>query len=342
MRSGTIALVLLLSLVACVGEAPQEEGDELDVLAFTPGGLDRHRLIEDADLFGDQTVTVAQIQKLLEKFGSALATYSEGGRTAAQWIVYESKAQQISPVYMVARIETESSLIRSGTLNKLRQATGCGCPDGVPCDPNLAGFGLQVRCAAELMRGYLTDLAAKNATITGWGVGVGKSTSDPCWVVPQNRATAALYTYTPWVGAYAAHCGTNLWGGSSLVGLLLRYFKQQLPPATTGSCPLGNGLYCGGNGITGSTNTLYRCTDGALAVEQTCAAGCFVKPDGEADACVDTTQACVAGNGLYCGGNGIAGNANTLYTCQNGLISVSQVCSAGCIARPVGFNDGCK
>jgi hypothetical protein len=340
MRSG---LLLLLLVCACVGDAPGEPaGDEVDMLAFTPGGLDRHRLIEDADLVGDQTVTVAQIQKLLQNHGSALASYSEGGRTAAQWIVQESIAQHISPVYMVARIETESSLIRSGTLSKLRQATGCACPDGVPCDPSFAAFGLQVRCAAELMRGYLSDLAVDNSTITGWGVGIGKSTSDPCWVVPQNRATAALYTYTPWVGAYAAQCGTNQWGGSSLVGLLVRYFKSKLPPASTGSCPLGNGLYCGGNGITGSTGTLYRCTDGAITIEQTCSAGCFAKPAGEADACVDTTQTCSAGNGLYCGGNGIAGNANTLYSCQNGSITIASVCAAGCEARPVGFNDACN
>jgi hypothetical protein len=336
MRSG---IALLIVVCACAGDAPT--GD-LDVVAFTPGGVDRHRLIEDADLVGDQTVTVAQIQQLLDDHGSALATYAEGGRTAAQWIVQESKAKQISPVYMVARIETESSLIRSGTLAKLRQATGCACPDGVPCDPAFAAFGLQIRCAAELMRGYLTDLAAKNATITGWGVGVGKTTFDPCWVVPQNRATAALYTYTPWVGHWAAQCGTSQWGGSSLVAVLVRYFKQQLPPSTTGSCPLGNGLYCGGNGITGDATKLYRCTDGALAVVETCAAGCFAKPAGEADACVDTTQTCRYGDGLYCGGNGILGNANTLYSCANGIVSVTQVCAAGCLARPVGFNDGCN
>ena len=320
--------------------------DDAEIIAFTPGGVDRHRLIEDADLVGDQTVTVGQIQKLLENHGSALATYSEGGRTAAQWIVQESQKQSISPVYMVARIETESSLIRSGTLSKIRQATGCACPDGVSgCDPNFAGFGTQVRCAAELVRGYIRDLDAKNSTITGWGVGRGRNSSDPCWVVPQNRATAALYTYTPWVGKYAAQCGTNLWGGSSLVAVLLRYFKSKLPqaPGPTGSCPLGNGLYCGNtHGIGGMTGTLYRCTDGAIVAEASCSAGCYSKPAGEADACVDTTQACVSGDGLYCGGNGIAGNANTLYRCQGGIVSLVQVCTAGCIPRSPGFNDGCK
>ncbi len=335
-------LLALFVFAACAGEAPDELPDDPDLLAFTPGGLDRNRLVEDADLAGDQSVTVAQIQQLLVNSGSALASYSEGGRTAAQWIVQESTAAGISPVYMVARIETESSLIRSGTLNKLRQATGCACPDGVPCDPSFAGFGLQVRCAAELMRGYLDDLAFDNSTITGWGVGIGRQTFDPCWVVPQNRATAALYTYTPWVGAYAAQCGTNQWGGSSLVGLLVRYFKQRLPPPASGTCPLGNGLYCGGNGITGDAGTLYRCTNGSITVEATCAAGCFRAPDGEPDACVDATQTCGAGNGLYCGGNGIAGNANTLYSCQNGIVTVSQICTSGCSPQPVGYNDRCK
>lgn len=332
-----LAIVCLLS--ACAAEAPV---DETDGIRLTPGGLDRHRLLEDADLEGDQAVTVAQIQALLQDQGSALASYSEGGRTAAQWIVQESKAKQISPVYMVARIETESSLIRSGTLNKLKQATGCACPDGAACDPALAGFGLQVRCAAELVRGYLTDLDAKGSTITGWRVGVGRNTSDPCWVVPQNRATAALYTYTPWVGHYAAQCGTSQWGGSSLVALLVKHFKSLLPADGGGSCPLGNGLYCGGNGITGNANTLYRCTNGALTVEASCIAGCFYAPDGKPDACVDSTQTCSAGNGLYCGGNGIAGNANTLYRCQNSSVSVEQVCNAGCVKQPFGQNDNCK
>lgn len=332
---------LLVLVASCVGDAPGADPYD-DIAAATPGGLDRHRLIEDSDLAGDQDVTVAQIQKLLENEGSALATFSEDGRSAARWIVEESRAARISPVYMIARIETESSLIRSGTLDKIRQATGCACPDGSACDPSFAAFGLQVRCAAELVRGYLTDLEVDNSTVTGWGVGVGKSSSDPCWVVPQNRATAALYTYTPWVGHYARQCGTSQWGGSSLVALLLRHFKGRLPPPAGGSCPLGNGLYCGDNGIPGDPGTLYRCTDGAITAVEACAAGCFAKPSGEADACVDTTQSCSAGNGLYCGGNGIAGNADTLYRCHDGTVSVETVCPVDCVPQPTGINDTCN
>lgn len=331
-----LTAAFLLMFLACAGDEPPD--DDPDDLRSTPGGLDRNRLLEDTDIEGGQAITTAQVQALLEKYGSALATFSEGGKTAAQTIVGESLANGISPLYMVARIETESSLIRSGTLSKIRQATGCGCPDGAACDPAFAAFNLQVRCAAQLIRGYLTDLTAKNSTITGWGVGVGKSTSDPCWVVPANRATAALYTYTPWVGHYAAGCGTSQWGGSSLVGVLVGLFRADL---AGGGCPQGNGLYCGGHGVAGSASTLYRCTNGALTVQASCSAGCLQMPAGQNDSCVDSTQTCTQGNGLYCGGNGITGNTNTLYRCENGNVSVHQVCGT-CTRKPAGQNDTCS
>ena len=58
---------------------------------------------------------------------------------------------------------------------------------------------------AEQARSILEDV-----TISGWKVGVTKSTSDPCQVTPKNRITAALYTYTPWVGAYGIGCGASI------------------------------------------------------------------------------------------------------------------------------------
>ena len=334
---GHMRYAALLFLIACAGEAPGPLDDE-DALAA--GLLDRHRLLEDSELEGDQDVTYAQIQRLLEDEGSALAGYVEDGRSAAQWIVDESLAQDISPVYMVARIETESGLVRSGTLDNLLSATGCACPDGVPCDPSVAEFGLQVRCAAELARSYLADLDRVNSTISGWGVGVGKYTLEDCWVEPQTRATAALYTYTPWVGAYAT-CGTQQWGGSSLVAVLVAEFADALPPAQGAACPYGDGDYCGGNGIEGDVETLYACSGGTITVKEQCAAGCYAKAVGENDTCVDATQACTLGNGLYCGNNGIVGDPSTLYRCTDGIVAVEQHCGGGCDRKPPGEDDAC-
>lgn len=235
MRTFAISVVALCAAgFGCVDVADDDEVGSLEAPAIT-----QNRLLLNRDIVGADSASRAEVQALLEHYGSALADYREDGRSAAAWIHQAAVASNISPVYLLARIDTESGLVRSGTLRNLSAATGCACPDSVPCDPRFAGFSMQVQCAAEKMRGYFTSLARDGHTISGWRVGRGKSTLDPCWVVPANRATAALYTYTPWVGAYAGRCGSQRWGGSSLVAVLTRRFQAALaelrtPPPTTG------------------------------------------------------------------------------------------------------------
>ena len=350
-----LAFVFVLggcSLVAC---APNDDDDDFEVTGVGVQGLSReiaiNRLLDDANIEGDQHVTVAEVQAFLASQGSGLSQYSADGRTAAQWIVDESRAEQISPVYMLARIETESGMVRSSSLARLAKATGCGCPDTAQCNPAFANFGLQVRCAAQKMRGYFKSLAASGQTISGWRVGIGRSTSDPCWVTPENKATAALYTYTPWVGAYGIGCGTSKWGGSTLVAGLYKTFRaafgnapanpQPQPQPQPAACTLGDGLYCGGNGTPGDPTRLYRCTGGKSAVVSTCALGCKRMPSGTADACA-TGDACPLGNGTYCGGNAIGGDPTTLYQCASGKITVKTECAKSCRRMPVGQPDACE
>ncbi len=54
------------------------------------------------------------------------------------------------------------------------------------------------------------------------------------------------------------------------------------PPA---GCSVVNGLYCGGNGVVGAANILYRCSDRVLQYVETCAAGCERRPAGTPDRC---------------------------------------------------------
>lgn len=228
MRASLFCAGLTVFLFGCLAEepgAPVEAGGDG---ALAAPAITNNRLLLDGEVEGSAGVGVSDVQALLEFHGSALSDYEEGGQSAAEMIVEAAQASDISAVYLVARIETESGLVRSGTLANIDAATGCKCPDSAGCDPTFAGFGIQVECAAEKMRGYLTSLDTSGATISGWRVGVGKSTLDPCWVVPANRVTAALYTYTPWVGAYTAGCGTSQWGGSSLAALLTRMFAADL------------------------------------------------------------------------------------------------------------------
>jgi hypothetical protein len=283
----SLALVLLASGCGSAEDGQPATGED-DLT-----GSSMHRILSDADMTGDQALEPARVQAFLVAKKSALAKYSEDGRSAAKIIVEESRKERISPVFLLARIEGESGLVSSGTLNNLRSATGCGCPDGASCNPAFANFGPQVRCAAELFRGYLEDLAKKGATISGWRVGTPKQTLDPCTVTPANAATAALYTYTPWVGAYASECGTEKWGGTSLMGVLYRDFRKALGGAAAGAgeqdradaCPFGDGDYCGGGELGGDRDTLHACKAGKLTPIRACARGCTVEPPGVPDRC---------------------------------------------------------
>ena len=109
------------------------------------------------------------------------------------------------------------------------------------------------------------------------------------------------------------------------------------PPDAAGPiCDLGNGLYCGGNHAPGAANELYRCTDGVATLEETCAGDCAKFPDGQNDRC-----SCALGDGLYCGGNGVNGDVNTLYRCTGNVVTQEKTCANGCAPQPDGFNDKC-
>jgi hypothetical protein len=78
--------------------------------------------------------------------------------------------------------------------------------------------------------------------------------------------------------AYARFDATHPWSLSAADrdGMKVMY------PA---SCPDGDGLYCGGHGIGGSSSVLYNCHAGSLESAAQCALGCEPMPSGEADRC---------------------------------------------------------
>ena len=56
-------------------------------------------------------------------------------------------------------------------------------------------------------------------------------------------------------------------------------------PSIPGGCPLGDGLYCGGDGVNGVPDTLYHCAAGQLTVVERCVNGCQWQPNGINDNC---------------------------------------------------------
>ena len=115
------------------------------------------------------------------------------------------------------------------------------------------------------------------------------------------------------------------------------------------------GTFCGGPNVTGGDpGTLYICgaAGSAPATSTVCLDGCGPGTNG-ADQCTTTTANPDGGatgsivcpsSGLYCGGDVIKGDPNTLYTCPGSgqAPSSSQVCASGCQVEPQGTNDLCK
>ena len=47
-------------------------------------------------------------------------------------------------------------------------------------------------------------------------------------------------------------------------------------------------------------------------------------------------------SGLYCGGDSVVGDRNTLYACNNHALTVDMHCARGCRVEPAGVNDRCN
>jgi len=135
-----------------------------------------------------------------EKFGDT-ASEIGAGKTAAKIIYEAAQEYRINPQVLLVLLQKESSLITDKVPNSFDygQATGYGCPDTAACDKKYSGFKNQVSRAAELFR-YVLD---HNSVYypAGRTVYVGYHPSSSCGgtqVRIENRATAALYQYTPY------------------------------------------------------------------------------------------------------------------------------------------------
>ncbi len=220
------ATALVLSLGACATDVDDEPVSDDE--AAVRERYDIHQLLTDDDLRGGRGITVADVQGFLESKGSYLARYEDprSGKSAAEIIHAACTRYEINPVYMLARIQVESSLVGSGRSRGLDTATGCACPDGGGCASGESGFAKQIDCAGRLTSAYFDEIAERGVTRAGWGVGVSKRTLDPCSVKPKNKATAVIYTYTPWVGTRGQQCSSNGSSGSTtLVSIYKSYAR---------------------------------------------------------------------------------------------------------------------
>lgn len=109
---------------------------------------------------------------------------------------------------------------------------------------------------------------------------------------------------------------------------------------TSGAWQCGNSSYNGSQFWTCSGGNLHKCSNG-VPQQTTCSAGCFTRPVGTNDLCINTTTTWSCGNSSWNGGQYWTCSGGTLYKCVNG--SARKVaCPSGCNVGPLGTDDTCR
>lgn len=219
---------------------------ELDP-TFTPSNI-----ISDSDLLDARSMSVSEIQNFLESQNSYLAgyqttnAYGTPNKSVAE-IIYEAANNNydcegvvlnnlndeterkqkcrlittISPKVILATIQKESSLIEEPNYNSRLDgySLGYGCPDSGGCNPRYKGFAKQINSASLQFLAYMNEQnrypykAGQTYTFTN---PYGTICNEPMTVTIENKATAALYNYTPHVYN----------GNYNFYRLYKRYFPQ--------------------------------------------------------------------------------------------------------------------
>lgn len=177
----------------------------VNALSFDP-----NQIITDEEMVTglfSRTQTIAFLRTKAGYLGQQADVY--GG------LIYDAATENgLNPQFLLVQIQKESSLIEDPkpSPHQIEYALGFGCPDDGTCAPAYRGFHKQITKAAAIFKSYLADLAATGVTISGWRVGEPRRTGSrrhpetrdgqPVSVTPANAATAAMYTYNPWVGGH--------------------------------------------------------------------------------------------------------------------------------------------
>lgn len=240
-----IALVISFS-TQCVSATP--------ITDFNPG-----RIIDDSVFSDYGTMSASNIQYFLNVKGAqcsgglapCLKNYTENGKSSAQIIFDISQQFKINPQVLITVLQKEVGLVTDTYPEnwQYKTAMGYGCPDTAACDAEYFGFTNQVTWAARMYRAILN---ASPTWYTPYVVGnnfINYNPQSSCGgttVYIQNRATQALYNYTPYQPNQAAlNAGYGLGDSCSSYGNrnFFLYFNswfgnpQQSPVVRTPSSP---------------------------------------------------------------------------------------------------------
>ena len=346
---GVAAVVGITGVTAGCQQEETEEGPSTSALSEP---FNRNNVLTNIELLDPEAYSEEQIQRFLEatpfKKASVLATYEEGGKRASAILIEAAMEYGVNPLELIVRLQMEQSLISKTTADKktLDLAFGCGCPHAPVCATRPAqytGFTLQAQCSARTLRASMDTLLNQTPTVSGWKKGLAKRTEDMIEVKPENEATAALYSYTPWVGETGG--GKVGVGGQSLHRTIWVRFDKALRGEYDVEPPPDGGAAQGEGGST---------TDGGAGASEctsdtACASKGFVC-DTTNKRCVEcttsnTSRCSAAKNGAICLSNNMCGcNADVnCGTSTSGRVcdATSKRCLAGCRATGTTGGNGC-
>lgn len=209
---------------------------KVEPASASASGFDPGNIMDDAVFSNSSSMSVQDIQNFLNSKVPVCDTYGTqrsefGGGTRAQWaaargysppftclkdfnengkssaqILYETGQEfKINPQVLIVLLQKEQALVTDtwpipGS-SQYRTATGYGCPDTAPCDSQYYGLTNQLRWSARMFRAILNNSPAWYTPYILGNNYIQWSPNSSCGgsqVNIQNRATQALYNYTPY------------------------------------------------------------------------------------------------------------------------------------------------
>lgn len=230
-----LLIVAALSLSAVLGLAGSKVAN---AASFNAG-----EIISDSNFTDSNSMNTSQIQAFLNQRNSAcLKNYSLNGESAAKLINDAAKTHGISPKVLLVTLQKEQGLILRSDCPQWRYNTamGFGCPDSAACDTKWYGLKNQLQQGARHFRGFYNQspgwyipFTPGNRYIRYHPNGCSGST-----VNIKNRATASLYSYTPYQpNAAAISAGYGTGNGCSSYGNrnFSLYYNSWFGPSSPGS-----------------------------------------------------------------------------------------------------------
>lgn len=193
-----------------------------------------------------------------------------GAISAAQMIYNAAQKYSINPKVLLVMIQKESAgPLTTDTWplqSQYTYAMGAHCPDSGPggsanCDSNYAGFSLQIAESAALLRWYIDSMSQ-----SWWQYKKPYETNSILWNVAQtgcgagnvyieSKATAALYTYTPYqpnaaalANMYGTGDGCSAYGNRNFWRIYNDWFGSSLG-ATVFKTPTSGTVYIQAGGL---------------------------------------------------------------------------------------------